>query len=100
MIRGRLGTARLQNTGAIRFAEPPARTKRLLVGNATKNALRPRWIRVPGRGSLWLLPPGPDQVRNISSPEPIERAERSAYTTRYRSARRPPAACKFTPGVF
>lgn len=38
-----------------------------------ENALCSRWIRVPVRGSLWLLPPGPDQVRNISSPEPIER---------------------------
>ena len=31
-----------------------------------------RWERAPARGSLWLLPPGPDQVRNSASPEPIE----------------------------
>lgn len=46
-----------------------------------------RWIRVPGRGSLWLLPPGPDQVRNISSPEPIERARRLVYGTRFHRRR-------------
>ena len=38
-----------------------------------------RWIRMPVRGSLWLLPPGPDQIRNISSPEPIERTRRCCY---------------------
>ena len=31
-----------------------------------------RWERAPARGSLWLLPSGPDQVRNSTSPEPIE----------------------------
>lgn len=40
-----------------------------------------RWIRMPGRGSLWLLPSGPDQIRNMSSSEPIERARRSVYIT-------------------
>lgn len=30
-----------------------------------------RWERVPGRGSLWLLPPGPDQVRTMAPPRPI-----------------------------
>ena len=39
------------------------------------------------RGSLWLLPPGPDQVRNISSPEPIERARRLVYGTRFHRRR-------------
>lgn len=53
----------------------------------TKSAQRARWIRVPGRGSLWLLPPGPDQVRNISSPEPIERAGRLVYGTRFHRRR-------------
>lgn len=42
-----------------------------------KNAPCAQWERVPGRGSLWLLPSGPDQIRNISSPEPIERARRA-----------------------
>ena len=41
-----------------------------------KNAPCAQWERVPVRGSLWLLPSGPDQIRNISSPEPIERARR------------------------
>lgn len=40
-----------------------------------------RWIRMPDRGSLWLLPSGPDQIRNMSSSEPIERARRSVYLT-------------------
>ena len=35
---------------------------------------RARWDRVPARGPLWLLPPGPDQVRGVASPEPAERA--------------------------
>ena len=43
-----------------------------------------RWIRMPDRGSLWLLPSGPDQIRNMSSSEPIERARRSVYLTRSR----------------
>jgi hypothetical protein len=35
---------------------------------------RARWERVPARGPLWLLPPGPDQVRGVASPAPIQRA--------------------------
>ena len=45
-----------------------------------------RWIRMPDRGSLWLLPSGPDQIRNMSSSEPIERARRSVYLTCSRPA--------------
>ena len=44
---------------------------------AQKESPCARWIRMPDRGSLWLLPSGPDQIRNISSPEPIERARRA-----------------------
>ena len=36
-----------------------------------KKAVCARWIRMPVRGSLWLLPPGPDQVRNLAPPKPI-----------------------------
>ena len=43
---------------------------------------RAGWERVPARGSLWLLPPGPDQVRNIASPEPIQRARTSTIAER------------------
>lgn len=52
----------------------------------TKNAPCARWERVPVRGSLWLLPSGPDQIRNMSSSEPIERARRSVYLTCSRPA--------------
>ena len=47
----------------------------------TKKRPCARWIRMPDRGSLWLLPSGPDQIRNMSSSEPIERARRSIYIT-------------------
>ena len=47
----------------------------------TKKRPCARWIRMPDRGSLWLLPSGPDQIRNMSSSEPIERARRSVYLT-------------------
>ena len=47
----------------------------------TKKRPCARWIRMPDRGSLWLLPSGPDHIRNISSSEPIERARRSIYIT-------------------
>ena len=52
----------------------------------TKKRPCARWIRMPDRGSLWLLPSGPDQIRNMSSSEPIERARRSVYLTRSRPA--------------
>ena len=52
----------------------------------TKKRPCARWIRMPDRGSLWLLPSGPDQIRNMSSSEPIERARRSIYITRSRPA--------------
>lgn len=52
----------------------------------TKKRPCARWIRMPNRGSLWLLPSGPDQIRNMSSSEPIERARRSVYLTRSRPA--------------
>ena len=39
-----------------------------------------RWEQVPARGPLWLLPPGPDQVRGVASPEPIERARNNKYS--------------------
>ena len=52
----------------------------------TKKRPCARWIRMPDRGSLWLLPSGPDQIRNISSSEPIERARRSVYLTCSRPA--------------
>lgn len=48
---------------------------------AQKESPCARWIRMPDRGSLWLLPSGPDQIRNMSSSEPIERARRSIYLT-------------------
>lgn len=48
---------------------------------STKKRPCARWIRMPDRGSLWLLPSGPDQIRNMSSSEPIERARRSVYLT-------------------
>ena len=53
----------------------------------TKKRPCARWIRMPDRGSLWLLPSGPDQIRNMSSSEPIERARRSVYLTRSRPPR-------------
>lgn len=49
--------------------------------HGTKKRPCARWIRMPDRGSLWLLPSGPDQIRNMSSSEPIERARRSVYLT-------------------
>lgn len=52
----------------------------------TKKRPCARWIRMPDRGSLWLLPSGPDQIRNMSSSEPIERARRSVYLTCSRPA--------------
>ena len=52
----------------------------------TKKRPCARWIRMPDRGSLWLLPSGPDQIRNMSSSEPIERARRSIYLTCSRPA--------------
>ena len=55
---------------------PPAGPNR-----GTKKRPCARWIRMPDRGSLWLLPSGPDQIRNMSSSEPIERARRSIYLT-------------------
>lgn len=58
---------------------PPAGPNR-----GTKKRPCARWIRMPDRGSLWLLPSGPDQIRNMSSSEPIERARRSVYLTRSR----------------
>lgn len=60
---------------------PPAGPRR-----GTKKRPCARWIRMPDRGSLWLLPSGPDQIRNMSSSEPIERARRSVYLTRSRPA--------------
>lgn len=52
----------------------------------TKKRPCARWIRMPDRGSLWLLPSGPDQIRNMSSSEPIERARRLIYITCSRPA--------------
>lgn len=60
---------------------PPAGPNR-----GTKKRPCARWIRMPDRGSLWLLPSGPDQIRNMSSSEPIERARRSVYLTCSRPA--------------
>ena len=60
-----------------------------------KKAVCARWIRMPVRGSLWLLPPGPDQIRNISSSEPIERARRCCYIV----AAPPPRVHIFTRGT-
>ena len=36
---------------------------------------RARWERAPASDSLWLLPPGPDQVRGMASPAPIQHAQ-------------------------
>ena len=66
------------------------RQGRVLGGRAApsnKNAQCVGWIRMPVRGSLWLLPSGPDQIRNISSSEPIEHARRSVYSNRSPPAR-------------
>lgn len=50
-----------------------------------------RWERAPARGSLWLLPPGPDQVRNSASPEPIECTSREeVYRMWYRKGKQLP----------
>ena len=42
------------------------------VGNGRERA---RWERAPASDSLWLLPPGPDQVRGMASPAPIQHAQ-------------------------
>ena len=67
-----------------RTSETPSALPALAGSRGTKKRLRARWIRMPDRGSLWLLPSGPDQIRNMSSSEPIERARRSIYLTRSR----------------
>ena len=67
-----------------RTSETPSALPALAGSRGTKKRLRTRWIRMPDRGSLWLLPSGPDQIRNMSSSEPIERARRSVYLTRSR----------------
>lgn len=64
-----------------RTSETPSALPALAGSRGTKKRLRTRWIRMPDRGSLWLLPSGPDQIRNMSSSEPIERARRSVYLT-------------------
>lgn len=64
-----------------RTSETPNALPALAGCRGTKKRLRTRWIRMPDRGSLWLLPSGPDQIRNMSSSEPIERARRSVYLT-------------------
>ena len=54
----------------------------LAVGSKTGSAYhdahmqRARWERTPARGPLWLLPSGPDQVRGVTPPAPVERANR------------------------
>ena len=72
-----------------RTSETPNALPALAGCRGTKKRLRTRWIRMPDRGSLWLLPSGPDQIRNMSSSEPIERARRSVYLTRSRPPRQP-----------
>lgn len=72
VIFGRSGPA----GGETPNISPPAGPNR-----GTKKRPCARWIRMPDRGSLWLLPSGPDQIRNMSSSEPIERARRSVYLT-------------------
>ena len=69
-----------------RTSETPSALPALAGSRGTKKRLRARWIRMPDRGSLWLLPSGPDQIRNMSSSEPIERARRSVYLTCSRPA--------------
>ena len=69
-----------------RTSETPNALPPLAGCRGTKKRLRTRWIRMPDRGSLWLLPSGPDQIRNMSSSEPIERARRSVYLTCSRPA--------------
>ena len=75
--------SRRQSRGPARHQIP-----RRLPDHVTAPKKRPcaRWIRMPDRGSLWLLPSGPDQIRNMSSSEPIERARRSIYITCSRPA--------------
>lgn len=70
--------SRRQSRGPARH-QAPCRHSR--VAAAPKKRPCARWIRMPDRGSLWLLPSGPDQIRNMSSSEPIERARRSVYLT-------------------
>ena len=70
-----------------RTSETPSALPALAGSRGTKKRLRTRWIRMPDRGSLWLLPSGPDQIRNMPSSEPIERARRSVYLTCSRPSR-------------
>lgn len=70
--------SRRRSRGPARHQMPRRRPGHVAV---TKKRPRARWIRMPDRGSLWLLPSGPDQIRNMSSSEPIERARRSVYLT-------------------
>ena len=69
-----------------RTSETPSALPALAGSRGTKKRPCARWIRMPDRGSLWLLPSGPDQIRNMSSSEPIERARRSIYITCSRPA--------------
>lgn len=75
--------SRRRSRGPARHQMPRRRPGHVAV---TKKRPCARWIRMPDRGSLWLLPSGPDQIRNMSSSEPIERARRSVYLTRSRPA--------------
>lgn len=65
------------------FAPPRAAEKRAPIARgprcneATRAAPKSSPLsRVPARGPLWLLPPGPDQVRDVTSPDPVEKARR------------------------
>lgn len=80
-IAGRAFGSRAIPQAKPRTSETPNALPALAGCRGTKKRLRTRWIRMPDRGSLWLLPSGPDQIRNISSSEPIERARRSVYIT-------------------
>lgn len=88
MIFGRFGPAGGEIFGSRAIPQAKPRTSETPntsppAGPCRGTKKRPcaRWIRMPDRGSLWLLPSGPDQIRNMSSSEPIERARRSVYLT-------------------
>ena len=83
-LRGR----RARPTQCVRHGAWRSRPVNTTDGRGIKKRPCARRERMPVRGSLWLLPSGPDQIRNISSSEPLERAWRSSYSTRSRAASR------------
>ncbi len=72
----------LRNRSTIKLTKSIYEAHFLAVGSKTGSAChdahmqRARWERTPARGPLWLLPSGPDQVRGVTPPAPVERANR------------------------